>query len=59
MRDGSTRVFDAKSFGARNEELWPFFVNEAAYYKKDVALCLATKKVRRVKTLVVTNGSRL
>ena len=63
MRDGSVVPFNRALFLSANglpetddatgPELYPYFVNEAAYYEKDVALCLAGLERRRVRTLLI------
>ena len=41
-------LVDARKTLQLNEPLFAYFVNEAAYYEKDIAFCLATKHVREI-----------
>lgn len=40
-----------ENFPGFDEPLYPFFINEAAYYEKNIAFVLAEKKERPVKLL--------
>jgi aspartoacylase len=41
--DCTTRVFSKQDYGVESDvKVYPFFVNEAAYYEKGIALMLAT-----------------
>ena len=40
-----------KNFPGFDEPLYPFFINEAAYYESNIAFALATKTERPVKVL--------
>lgn len=49
MHDGSVQTFDATSFKAKESgKLYSFFVNEAAYYEKAIAFCVARKVQREI-----------
>jgi len=49
LHDGSTQSFDKSKFDVEaGTQLYAFFVNEAAYYEKDIAFCVCRKVQRPV-----------
>ena len=58
--DGQTSLSLAQLEGIPSgKSLFPVFVNEAAYYEKKIALCLATRFVSTVQTVACSSGSKL
>lgn len=52
MLDGTTRCFSKKECQVPEDEtVYPFFVNEAAYYEKKVALMLGKRVDRTVRIM--------
>ena len=53
--DGSTLQFEPAEYGITAEQeaagLYPFFVNEAAYYEKSIAMVLAARDTVQVQVL--------
>jgi len=47
LHDGSVQAFDATPFKGE-EPLYSFFVNEAAYYEKSIAFCVARRVERKI-----------